>query len=190
MPHLIVIAGANGVGKTSAAPAMSRDSLHVSDYVNADIIAQRLCGFTPNKAAFEAGRIMLTRLQQSAKEKSNFAFETTLASKIFASWISQLKRQGYYFHLTYLWLKNPELAISRVAERVKLGGHDVLESTIRRRYHASLKNFFNLYQPITDSWQFYDNSTSSQLNLIASDTGKQALVVNDAYAWKNLLGVP
>ncbi len=187
MPHIIIIAGANGAGKTSAAPAILRDALHVSDYVNADIIAQGLCGFAPNQAAFEAGRIMLTRLQQLAKERANFAFETTLASKTFATWISGLKEQGYYFHLTYLWLKNPELAISRVTERVKLGGHDVPEPTIRRRYHGSLKNFFNLYQPLTNSWQFYDNSNSNQLNLIASGIGTQALTINDSYTWKTIL---
>jgi predicted ABC-type ATPase len=118
MPHLIIIAGANGAGKTSAAPVLLRDTLQVSDYVNADTIAQGLCGFAPDKAAFEAGRIMLTRIHQLANERMNFAFETTLASKTFAAWVSRLKKQGYYFHLAYLWLENPELAILRVAERV------------------------------------------------------------------------
>ncbi|EKD72743.1 MAG: hypothetical protein ACD_45C00599G0003 [uncultured bacterium] len=51
MPHLIIIAGSNGSGKTSAAPALLQDALHVDDFVNADVIAQGLCAFQPEKAA-------------------------------------------------------------------------------------------------------------------------------------------
>lgn len=161
----------------------------MSDYVNADTIAQGLCGFAPDKAAFEAGRIMLTRIRHLANEKTNFAFETTLASKTFAAWISRLKKQGYYFHLAYLWLESPELAILRVAERVRLGGHNVPEPTIRRRHQGSLKNFFNLYQQLTDSWQFYDNSNPNQLSLVASGTGKRTLTINNTDIWQNILEV-
>lgn len=88
-----------------------------------------------------------------------------------------MKQQGYYFHLVYLWLESPELAISRVSERVRLGGHTVPKATIRRRYQASLNNFFNLYQPITNSWQFYNNSELNCLDLIASGAGTQALKI-------------
>lgn len=127
MPHLVIIAGPNGSGKTSSAPAILRDALDVLDYVNADVIAQGLSGFEPEKASIQAGRIMLKRIQELATEKSNFAFETTLASRSFANLISKLKKSDYQFHLIFLWLENVELAISRVAERVKMGGHSVPE---------------------------------------------------------------
>ncbi len=187
MPHLMIIAGANGAGKTSVAPSLLRDALKVDHYVNADILAQGLCGFAPEQEAFKAGRIMLAHLHHLANEKMNFAFETTLASKTFVAWINPLKEQGYYFHLVYLWLESPELAISRVAERVKLGGHAVPENTIRRRYQGSLNNFFNLYQPITDSWQFYNNSALNSPRLIASGAGIQSQKIIDSNIWKNLL---
>ncbi len=183
----MIIAGTNGAGKTSSAPSLLRDTLQIDDYVNADILAQGLCGFAPEQVAFEAGRIMLARLHQLASEKMNFAFETTLASKTFATWIKSLKKQDYAFHLIYLWLESPELAITRVAERVKLGGHSIPEETIRRRYQGSLNNFFNLYQPITDSWQFYNNTELNFPKLIASGAGVHSLNIIDSKIWTHLL---
>jgi predicted ABC-type ATPase len=186
MPHLIIIAGSNGSGKTTAAPALLQNSLHVDDFVNADVIAHGLCAFQPEKASIQAGRIMLETIQKLAEEKINFAFETTLASRTFSTWIPKLKQDGYEFHLIFLWLKNVELAIRRVEERVKTGGHSVPEETIRRRYRSGLKNFFNLYRPLTDSWQFYDNSNADKLSLIASEIHGDKLVIENKATWEEL----
>lgn len=188
MPHLIIIAGPNGAGKSTAAPALLKDALHMDNFVNADIIAQGLCAYQPEKAAIAAGRIMLDRVHTLADEKANFAFETTLASRSFATWIPNLKKQGYQFHLVFLWLKTVDLAIFRVRERVKTGGHSVPEETIRRRYFAGLKNFFKLYTPLADSWQFYDNSDSN-LFLIASKTNKNDPIIKDIELWEQLLEI-
>ena len=108
MPHLIIIAGPNGSGKTSTAPRILRDASDVVDYVNADVIAQGLSGFQPEKASIQAGRIMLKRIQELSKEESNFAFETTLASRSFTNLITRLKKIGYHSHLIFLWLENVE----------------------------------------------------------------------------------
>lgn len=129
---------------------------------------------------------MLERLQQLADEKEDFAFETTLASKTFAHWLKKLKTEGYVFHLFYLWLPSPELAIARVSERVRMGGHNVPEETIFRRYHAGLTNFYRLYRPIADTWRIYDNSQSGAPRLISSgeyDTIERAV---DVTLWKTL----
>ena len=101
MPHLIIIAGSNGAGKSTAAPALLQNSLHVDDFVNADVIAQGLCAYQPEKAAIQAGRIMLERMQELSKAGNNFAFETTLASRSFSTWIPKLKAAGYQFHLIF-----------------------------------------------------------------------------------------
>jgi predicted ABC-type ATPase len=186
MPHLIIIAGCNGSGKSTAAPALLQNSLHVDDFVNADAIAHGLCAFQPEKASIQAGRIMLERIQKLADDKINFAFETTLASRTFSTWIPKLKQEGYQFHLIFLWLQNVELAIRRVEERVKTGGHSIPEETIRRRYQSGLKNFFNLYRPLTDSWQFYDNSNADKLSLIASEIHGDKLVIENKSTWEEL----
>ena len=188
MPHLIIIAGPNGAGKSTAAPALLKDALHMDNFVNADVIAQGLCAYQPEKAAMQAGRIMLNRIHALADEKEDFAFETTLASRSFATWIPNLKKQGYQFHLVFLWLKTADLAIFRVRERIKTGGHSVPEQTIKRRYVAGLKNFFNLYTPLADSWQFYDNS-DDHLFLIASKTHKKDPMIKDIELWQHLLEI-
>ncbi len=187
MPHVIIIAESNGAGKTTAAPALLNQALNVSHFVNADTIAAGLSAFAPEKAAIQAGRAMLERMYHLANDAENFAFETTLASRSFAPWIVELKKNGYFFHLTFLLLDSADLAVSRVAERVKMGGHFVPEETIRRRYITGLKNFFGLYTPIADSWQMYDNSTMGRLDPIASKLNNQ-LVVEKQIIWHKLLG--
>src|SRR5882672_11373931 len=96
-PHVVVLAGPNGAGKSTAAPALLRGTLQVHEFVNADIIARGISGFEPDKAAIEAGRIMLARLKSLAAKKVNFGFETTLASRTFAPWIRKLQSEGYKF---------------------------------------------------------------------------------------------
>lgn len=186
MPHVVVIAGPNGAGKTTTAPVLLERNLKIDHFVNADTIAAGLSAFAPEKAAIQAGKAMLTRMHYLAENNENFAFETTLASRTFAPWIAGLKRKGYIFHLTFLFLNSPELAIQRVAERVKLGGHSVPEDTIRRRYRAGLKNFFNLYQPLADYWQMYDNSEINRPVPIAQIINNELLVDNQLI-WKELV---
>src|SRR6267143_1221682 len=155
-PQLIVIAGPNGAGKTTLAPFLLRDTLGILEYVNADPIALGLSGFDPASVAFEAGRVMLQRLHELAAQRKTFAFESTLAAKSYAGWIQKLQSDGYKFQLLFLWLRSPDLAVQRVRERVRAGGHDVAEQVIRRRYAAGLRNFSKLYQPLANTWGVYD----------------------------------
>lgn len=157
-PTAIVLAGINGSGKTTASRAILAETLKLMTFVNADVIALGLCGFDPNRAALEAGRIMLERLHKLAERREDFAFETTLAARTYAGWLKSLRQNGYDIHLLYFWLKSPELAIGRVANRVKAGGHHVPDDTIRQRYSRSIRNFFELYRPVATTWKVYDNS--------------------------------
>ena len=182
-PHIILIAGPNGAGKSTTAPVLLKGVLGVREFVNADIIAQGLSAFQPEAAAFHAGRVMFERLHFLAKERVNFAFETTLASRTFAPWIDGLRKTGYDCHIVFLWLPSPEFAIARIAERVKIGGHNVPEDVVRRRYYSGIRNFFQLYQALGNSWRFYDNCDPSGLKLIAAGEGKENLIVNDVEKW-------
>lgn len=157
-PHIIVLAGPNGAGKSTTAPLLLRDTFAVDEFVNADAIAYGLSAFAPEKAALEAGKIMLRRLRELAAKRTNFAFETTLASRSFAPWLAQMIETGYSVHLIFLTLPDVEFAIQRVAKRVSLGGHAIDEAVIRRRYTAGLQNFFRLYMPVVSSWKICDNS--------------------------------
>jgi predicted ABC-type ATPase len=156
-PVCYVIGGPNGAGKTSASLRIL-PKLGCLNYVNADAIAAALSPFQPEKSALEAGRMMLTRINDLAAEQTTFAFETTLASRSFAPFLKRLKGQGYQVVVMYFYLDSPELAIARVKERVLAGGHHIPEADIRRRYERSLNNLVNLYFPLVDAWEIYDNS--------------------------------
>ena len=183
-PHIAIIAGPNGAGKSTCGPAVVQNHFHIRELVNADTIAAGISAFQPEAVAIEASRIMLRRLKQLADSKVNFAFETTLASRSFAPWIKKIKTQGYQFTLVYFWLLTPELAVERVAERVRLGGHNVPPETIRRRYTSSIRNFFSLYQPIADNWCIYDNSEVNNPKLITDGTLKDNCNVHLEDQWK------
>lgn len=157
-PKVIVIAGPNGAGKTTAAPFLLRGAMDVSEFVNADVIAQGLSGLHPERVAVQAGRIMLARLRELAEARADFAFETTLASRSFAPWLRDLSRSGYEVFLFFLRLPAAALAVKRVAERVSMGGHHVPDDTVTRRHDRGIRNFFRLYQPLTTEWRLYDNS--------------------------------
>ena len=166
--QIIIIAGPNGAGKTTLAPYLLRDRLGLLEYVNADTIAQGLSAFQPEQAAFEAGRIMLKRLRELAGQRKSFAFETTLATRSYAGWLKQLQADSYQVHLSFIWLRVPEIAVERVRQRVAAGGHNIPEETIRRRYQKGIRNFFSLYRPVADSWVVYDNSALLEPVMVAN----------------------
>jgi predicted ABC-type ATPase len=186
-PHLILLAGPNGAGKSTAAPALLAGTLGVTEFVNADVIAQGLSAFQPESRALEAGRIMLQRLRSLADQRLDFSFETTLASRSFAPWIADLLQRGYAFHLVFLWLPNPEMALTRVLERVRQGGHDVPPETVQRRYHAGLQNFFRLYRPLATTWHFYENSDATGPRLLAAGSGAREEVIGDPAQWNEIV---
>ena len=183
-PQVIVIAGPNGAGKTTLAPFLLRDTLRVLEYVYADPIALGLSGFDPGSVAFQAGRVMLNRLHDLATQSKTFAFESTLAAKSYASWIEKLRNDGYEFHLVFLWLRSADLAVQRVRERVRAGGHDVKEAVVRRRYRGGLRNFWKFYQPLADRWAVYDNSGSSLPVMLAQGARTEADTVVHADSWR------
>ena len=183
---MVVISGPNGAGKSTSAASLLQGALGVSEFVNADTIAGGLSAFQPEAAAFQAGRVMLQRLQYLAGQGVDFAFETTLASRSFAPWIAQLRQQGYAFHLVFLWLSSPQLALARVAERVRLGGHDVPTDVVVRRYHAGLRNFFGLYRVQADKWMFWDNSDPISRRVLACGEGERSTSVADVAIWRRI----
>jgi predicted ABC-type ATPase len=110
-----------------------------------------------------------------------------LASRSFAPWIKARLDTGYEFHLLFLWLPSPEIAIARVAERVRLGGHDVPETVIRRRFNGGMRNFFELYRPLAESWKIIDNSYGGPPRVIAAGHAKVVSQIRNQQAWQSIL---
>jgi predicted ABC-type ATPase len=158
LPVLFIIAGCNGAGKTTASYTILPELLNIKEFVNADEIARGLSPFQPEKLAIEAGRIMLGRIRSLISQRTDFAFETTLASRSFVALIDEAKQAGYKVNLLYYWLDDVDLAIERVRVRVSEGGHNIARDVIVRRYYSGLKNLLTLYIYKVDFWLLVDNS--------------------------------
>jgi len=170
-----VIAGPNGAGKTTFAKEFLPHFAHCEEFVNADMIATGISPFSPRSAALAAGRLMLLRIRELSAAGQTFGFETTLAGKSYTTLFRRIRLQGYRIDLMYLWLPNTELAIKRVQDRVRQGGHDIPEVDIRRRFKRGLQNLFRLYRPLVDTWTFFDNSSRTP-RMIASGTATEITV--------------
>lgn len=158
MPNLYIIAGCNGAGKTTASFTVLPEMLDCEEFINADEIAKGLSPLNPDKAAIEAGRIMLSKIDKLISNQLDFAFETTLSTKSYVNTIKKARDFGYNVTLVFFYLDSEDLAIERVKTRVLEGGHNIPKPVIIRRYFAGLRNLFKLYTPICDYWMLFDNS--------------------------------
>lgn len=157
--RIVIIAGPNGAGKTTFAREFLPNEANCPTFVNADLIAAGLSPFAPELAAFKAGRLMLEEIAAYVKRGESFAFETTLSGLSYAQMIPVWRLSDYTVELAFLSLPDVEMAIERVAMRVRQGGHNIPENVIRRRYAHGIANF-ERYKMLVDSWQLYDNSSA------------------------------
>jgi len=162
---ILILAGPNGAGKTTFATEFLPSKSECQRFVNADLIAAGLSPFAPETAAVQAGRLMLEQIHGFVRQGVSFAFETTLSGRVYATRIPQWQEQGYQIKLFFLRLPDTDFAISRVKQRVRLGGHDIPEETIRRRFTKGWENFQTLYRPLVNEWALYDNSGPSPVLL-------------------------
>lgn len=176
-PNVYIIAGPNGAGKTTFAKEFLPGFAKCDQFINADLIASGLAPFSPEQVAMKAGRLLLGEIDRLAKEKQDFAFETTLSGKAYFPFLKKLKSQNYSIHLFFLWIPDIKLSLARIAERVKRGGHDIPEKVVRRRFYKGIAHLFKLYQPILDSWTLFDNSETPP-HLIAEWRGQELGIVD------------
>jgi len=174
---LYIIAGPNGVGKTTFAREFLPNYADCKNFVNADLIAQGMAPFSPETAAVRAGRMMLGEIRAFAGKRVSFAFETTLSGRGYMALLRELKAKGYEIHIFFLWVNHVELALSRVQERVARGGHDVPEPVVRRRFERSVRNFLIDYRALADSWILFDNSGKAP-SVIALEENKTVRIMN------------
>jgi predicted ABC-type ATPase len=175
---LYVVAGCNGAGKTTASFNILPQILECREYVNADEIARGISPFNQEGVSIEAGRIMLSRINELIDMEVNFAFETTLASKNFKNTIQLAKDKGYLVTLIFFWLRNENLAIKRVQNRVAEGGHFIPEDVIKRRYLSGIKNLFNLYWELPDIILVYDNTDILPEVIVSKEYAKKEIIHN------------
>ncbi len=183
--NLYIIAGCNGAGKTTASFTILPEIIGCKEFVNADEIARGLSPFQPEKVSFEAGRIMIIRINDLLKGNESFAFETTLSARSYHHKIKKAKKQGYTVTLLFFWLNNIELAKERVKTRVREGGHNIPEKVIETRYLKGINNFFDIYLPLVDGALIFDNSFGKH-ELIAQKIDKEEITVFNKDKFKKL----
>lgn len=177
--NLYIISGCNGAGKTTASFTILPEILNCKEFVNADEIAKGLSPFQPESVGFEAGRIMLNRINELLEKEITFAFETTLATKSYKSKIIEAKAKGYKVKLLFFWLQNVTLACERVKTRVLEGGHNIPVETIKRRYNRGIKNLFDIYLPIVDEVLIFDNSNGNNRLIAEKSIDSELVIINE-----------
>jgi predicted ABC-type ATPase len=180
-PNAYIIAGPNGAGKTTFAREFLPNYANCRIFVNADLIAQGMAPFSPESAAFRAGRLMLEEIEFHADKGVDFGFETTLSGKGHLQVVRRLKKRAYQVHIFYLWVPSAELALSRVKERVLRGGHNIPEDVVRRRFERSIRNFLGEYRLLADSWTLYDNTGETPVIIASEEHGHLQLVETKRY---------
>jgi predicted ABC-type ATPase len=157
-PRCIIIAGPNGAGKTTFAREFLPKEAGVVNFVNADLLAAGLSPLRPELVALIAGRLFLAELDRLATTRKDFAFESTLSGLTYLHRLKRWKASGYRIEIFYLRLVSTQLALRRIAARVKQGGHGVSRADVLRRFARSWKNFETAYKPLADYWEVHDNS--------------------------------
>ena len=138
-PKLIVVGGPNGSGKSTF--ALNHSNATSIRYIGADQIAAELSPDDPVSARIEASRQFIIRIRESIARRETLIIESTLAGKSLRNLIADAKRAGYVVTILFVFLDSSDTCVDRVKQRVKLGGHDVPEVDIRRRFIRAIANF-------------------------------------------------
>lgn len=168
LPTIYLIAGANGVGKTTFAREFLPKEVNCLRFMNADEVARGLSPFAPEAAAIRAGRVLIGEIRTALKSRDSFGWESTLAGRSHAPILKKARQDGYEIELHYLSVPSPLVCIDRVAQRVREGGHHVPAVDIRRRFRRSLANLIDIYLPLADRWTIWDSAGTKPMPVLHS----------------------
>ena len=140
-----------------------------------------LSPLAPERAQFEAGRMVLSRFDQFIREKRDFCLETTLSGRTYRKHFAAARAAGYHVRLDFLLLPDVEDSIRRVADRVEQGGHNVPIKDLRRRFRVGVQNLFNIYRQVVDAWSLYDNGAHIPVPLAYGTADDLTIVAEAAF---------
>ena len=180
-PTVYVLAGPNGAGKTTFASRFLPGFVQCQEFLNADLIAAGLSPFNSESQNVRAGRLLLERMEELVAGRKSFGFETTLSGRAYQRRLRAMQAIGYRVELFYLWLPSVELAIDRVANRVRQGGHSVPEADIRRRYAAGLKNLMERYGQLADVWDILEATEFPPRRIATAWNGSLTILDEELY---------
>ncbi len=176
--EIVVIAGANGAGKSSVVGASLRQ--RGSDYHNPDeltsaYVDQGLGRDEANSRAWQRGRQALIRAIDGGLD---FAFETTLGGRTMTDLLIRAAEKGIRVRLIFVGLASVDLHLERVRARVMRGGHAIPEERIRQRWQSSRHNLI-LLLPHLSELRVFDNSLEADPQQGASPAPRLLFAMRD-----------
>lgn len=177
-PTLEIVAGPNGVGKSTLANVLF-NSPQSYRFINADIIARGLNLSNESGGDIEAGRVMLESIRHALEGGQSFGFETTLSAKTWTRYILKAKELDYTTHLLYITVSDVSICLLRIKERVSRGGHNIPEETVRRRFFRSRSLFYHYYRSLCDDWFVFENSGEAAQLIAKKEEGGTIRIIDE-----------
>lgn len=180
-PAFWLIAGPNGVGKTTFAFKRLKAVSGSIRFVNLDEIARGLSPLEPRAAERDAARVALARARQHIAACETFSMETTLSGATHLDLARQAKAAGMAVNLMYFSARDPEICLARIARRVAEGGHDVPREMVLRRFERSFARLREIL-PLADLWRIYEASGPKPLLALEGGAGHPGFADADVLA--------
>jgi len=174
VPNLVIVAGPNGAGKSTIADFLTANR-SISRYINADVIARGMAAGEADGSDIGAGRVLLKLVKEAVSKRESFAFESTMSGLLWKNLIQEAQNIGYEVTICYVAVSSEDISLERIRQRVKEGGHNIPQDTVKRRYKKSLSRFLNSYRHKVDHWCFFDNSGRDAM-MIAACTKSNELI--------------
>ena len=179
IPIVLVFAGPNGSGKSTVTKGFDI----IGEYINADEIKKQ-----KNCSDLEAAQFATFLREDAVNSKRDFTFETVLSSPRNVELLKKAKAAGYKIEVVFVLTADPQINVSRVAQRVKNGGHDVPRDKIISRYYKSLNNLSKMLQ-IADVMWVVDNSTEKAELIIYLKDDELSFNATSLWSIDNLKGL-
>jgi predicted ABC-type ATPase len=154
--HLIV--GPNGAGKTTYYEEVLGPVTSLP-FINADALALAHWPEDPVARAYDAGRLAAAERGRRIARRSSFVAETVFSHPSKLDLCRAALDAGYLL-LLHVLLIPEELAVARVEERVRDGGHDVPVEKIRQRF-GRLWRLVRQAIDLCDETEVLDNSRAA-----------------------------